>query len=248
MPNVVKGSRQERMMVVPHRPGQRLLFTAAVLAGVVASALGGWAYGYYKTLLTQESAQADRAGLIAELDTVQTENADLRRQIAILDRASVMDQRANEEVQSTIRTLRERVAQLEQDIVYYRQVVSEETEDTGLIVGALDIGATVQPDRYRYKLVMRQEDADGDTFLTGHVNFNLVGRLNDEQVIYPLREISEDEDQLDIRLRFKYFQNIEGELALPDGFQPDRIQIAAISTEPVEKTINQDFTWVVQGE
>ncbi|MCG8413892.1 MAG: hypothetical protein MI746_06695, partial [Pseudomonadales bacterium] len=85
-------------------------------------------------------------------------------------------------------------------------------------------------------------------FLTGHVNVNLIGTQNDEQVIYPLREISEDEDQLDIRLRFKYFQNIEGELALPEGFEPDRIQIAAISIEPVEKTVNQDFSWVVQDE
>ncbi|MCG8412588.1 MAG: hypothetical protein MI746_00075, partial [Pseudomonadales bacterium] len=166
MPNVVKGSKQERMVVVPYRPGQRLLFTAAVLAGVLTSALGGWAYGYYKTLLSQESIQADRAELVAELDSVRTDNADLRRQIAILDRASVVDQRANEEVQTTIRTLRERVAQLEQDIVYYRQVVSEDTVDTGLIVGALDISTTVQPDRYSYRLVMRQEDADGDTFLT----------------------------------------------------------------------------------
>ena len=134
MPNVVKGSKQEQMMVVPRRPWQRLLFTIAVLLGVVASALGGWAYGYYTTLLAQESVQADRAELVADLSAAQDENANLRRQIAILDTASVMDQRATEEVQETIRTLRERVAQLEQDVVYYRQVVAEETSDTGLIV------------------------------------------------------------------------------------------------------------------
>ncbi len=248
MPNVVKGSKQEKMVVVPHRPGQRLLFTIAVLFGVAAAALGGWAYGYYTTLLSQESAQADRAGLVSQIDTLQSENTDLRRQIAILDRASVMDQRATEEVQTTIRTLRERVAQLEQDIVYYRQVVSEETEDTGLIIGQFDISTADTPLNYRYKLVMRQEDADGDTFLEGHVNVNLVGNLDDEQVVYPLRDLSGDEDQLDIRLRFKYFQNIEGQLALPEGFLPDRIQIAAVSNEPVEKTINQDFSWVVEGE
>ena len=248
MPNVVKGSKQEKMVVVPHRPGQRLLFTVAVLFGVAAAALGGWAYGYYTTLLTQQSAQADRAQLLAQLEAQQLENSDLSRQIAILDRSSVMDQRANEEVQNTISTLRERVAQLEQDIVYYRQVVSEETEDTGLIIGQFDISTADEPANYRYKLVMRQEDADGDTFLVGHVNINLVGRVQDEQMVYPLRELSEDEDQLDIRLRFKYFQNIEGELALPEGFEPDRIQIAAVSVEPVEKTINQDFSWVVEGE
>jgi len=157
-----------------------------------------------------------------------------------------MDQRATEEVQSTIRSLRDRVAQLEQDIVYYRQVVAEETEDTGLIVSQIDIDATRESNRFRYKLVMRQQDADGDTFLTGHVNVNLVGSQGEEQQILALRDLSAEQDQLDIRLRFKYFQNIEGELVLPENFVPDRLQIAAVSVEPVEKSINQNFSWVVQ--
>ena len=248
MPNVVKGSKQEQMVVVPYRPRQRVLFTLFLVLGVAISAAGGWAYGYYKTMLTQQTELADQSELTAEIDSLRLENANLRRQIAILDRSSVMDQQANAEVQGTVTSLRERVAQLEEDIVFYRQVVAEETEDTGLMIGQLDLDATTDPGRYRYKLVMRQKDADGDTFLVGHVNVNLVGLLDEEQVILALRDISEAEDELDIRLRFKYFQNIEGELALPEGFQPDRIQIAAVSTEPVSKTISEDFGWVVATE
>ncbi len=245
MSGVVKGSKQEKMVVVPYRPGRRLFFTVALLAGVAVSALGGFAYGYYQTLLTQESAQADRAELEQELASAKEENSDLNRQIAILDRSSVMDQRANEEVQETISGLRDRVAQLEQDIVYYRGVVSEEIEDTGLIISQLDIDVTGNPNIYRYKLVVRQRDADGDTYLLGHVNVNLVGRQGDELVILPLRDISAEQDDLDIRLRFRYFQNIEGELALPEGFIPERVQIAAVEIEPIEKTLDQDFSWVV---
>jgi hypothetical protein len=219
-----------------------------LVLGIAISAAGGWTYGYYKTMLTQQTELADQSELTAEIDSLRLENANLRRQIAILDRSSVMDQQANAEVQGTITSLRERVAQLEEDIVFYRQVVAEETEDTGLMIGQLDLDATTDPGRYRYKLVMRQKDADGDTFLVGHVNVNLVGLLDEEQVILALRDISEAEDELDIRLRFKYFQNIEGELALPEGFQPDRVQIAAVSTEPVSKTISEDFGWVVATE
>lgn len=248
MPNVVKGSKQERMIVVPYRPRRRLLFTLAVVAGVVISAAGGFIYGYYESLLTEQSTQSNIQRLSNELAAVQQENAELRRQVAILDTTSVMDQRATEEVQSTIRGLRERVAQLEQDIVFYRQVVSDETGSTGLTIGQFDISATNTENRFRYKLVLRQQDADGDTFLTGHVNVNLVGRQGNDQVILPLRDVSENVDQMDIRLRFKFFQNIEGELALPEGFRPERIQIAAVATEPVAKSIDQNFSWVVEGE
>lgn len=246
MPNVVKGSKQEKMVVVPYRPGRRFLLVSLLLLGVGGSAAGGFMYGYSNTLASQESELATQQELNEQLIAAETENSELRRQIAILDRSSVMDQRATEEVQETIRGLRDRVAQLEQDIVYYRQVVSAETEDTGLVISQLDIDATRETNRYRYKLVLRQQDADGDTFLTGHVNVNLVGSQGEEQQILALRDLSAEQDQLDIRLRFKYFQNIEGELVLPDNFAPDRLQIAAVSVEPVEKSINQNFSWVVE--
>jgi cell division protein FtsB len=248
MPNVVKGSRQEKMMVVPYRPGRRVLFTLLLLTGVAVSAAGGWGYAYYATVLTQQGEQAEKRELSAQLTDLRQENEALKRQIAILGRSSAVDQQTGAELQETLTALRQRVAQLEEDVLFYRQVVEEETEETGLVIGQLDIDATRSPDRYRYKLVMRQQDADGDTYLTGHLNFNLVGQLQDQQVILPLRDLSEVEDELDIRLRFKYFQNIEGELALPEGFQPDRIQIAAVATEPVSKRINEDFGWVVALE
>jgi len=246
MPNVVKGSKQEKMVVVPHRPGRRLLLVTLLALGVGGSAVGGFIYGYATTQRSQQSEQATQQELSGQLLAAEAENAELRRQVAILDRSSVMDQRATEEVQGTIRGLRDRVAQLEQDIVYYRQVVSDETEDTGLIISQLDIDATRQSNRFRYKLVLRQQDADGDTFLTGHVNVNLVGSQGEEQQILALRDLSAEQDQLDIPLRFKYFQNIEGELVLPDNFVPDRLQIAAVSDEPIEKSINQNFSWVVE--
>jgi hypothetical protein len=95
---------------------------------------------------------------------------------------------------------------------------------------------------------MRHKDTDGDVYLNGHVNVNVVGRLDGEQVVIPIRELSEDEEQLDIKLRFRLFQNIEGELALPAGFEPEQIHIAAISTSPANKSINKNFSWVVAGE
>lgn len=246
MPNVVKGSKQQRMIVVPHRPGQRILLISALVLGVGASAVLGFMYGYFDTLSKQQAASASHAELSKQLAAVQEENIHLDQQIAILDRSRVMDQRATEEVRLTIKGLRDRVAQLEQEVVYYRQVVSKEAEDTGLIISQLDLDATQENNRYRYKLVMRQQDADGDSFLVGHVNINLIGTDGDEQRILALRDLSAEQDQLDIRLKFKYFQNIEGELVLPDGFIPQRLQIAAVSLEPVEKSINQDFSWVIE--
>jgi len=248
MPNVVKGSKQEQMVVVPYRPRRRALFITVLVSVVAASVVSGFLYGYCQGLSAQGAVQDERDKLKAELSALRIQNTDLSRQVAILDRSSVVDQRATAEVQATIRNLREQLAQLQQDVVFYRQVVSSDTVGTGLIVGQMNIYGTSDPGRFRYKLVMRQQDADGDSYLRGHVNVNLVGRRGDEQMIFALRDISDEQDQLDIRLRFKYFQTIEGELALPTGFEPERIQIVAVATEPVGKSIDQYFSWMVLGD
>ena len=248
MPNVVKGSKQEQMVVVPYRPRRRALFITVLVSVVAASVVSGFLYGYCQGLSAQGAVQDERDKLKAELSALRIQNTDLSRQVAILDRSSMVDQRATAEVQATIRNLREQLAQLQQDVVFYRQVVSSDTVDTGLIVGQMNIYGTSDPGRFRYKLVMRQQDADGDSYLRGHVNVNLVGRRGDEQMIFALRDISDEQDQLDIRLGFKYFQTIEGELALPAGFEPERIQIVAVATEPVGKSIDQYFSWIVLGD
>lgn len=248
MPNVVKGSKQEQMVVVPYRPRRRALFITVLVSVVAASVVSGFLYGYCQGLSAQGAVQDERDKLKAELSALRIQNTDLSRQVAILDRSSMVDQRATVEVQATIRNLREQLAQLQQDVVFYRQVVSSDTIDTGLIVGQMNIYGTSDPGRFRYKLVMRQQDADGDSYLRGHVNVNLVGRRGDEQMIFALRDISDEQDQLDIRLGFKYFQTIEGELALPAGFEPERIQIVAVATEPVGKSIDQYFSWMVLGD
>jgi len=236
------------MVVVPYRPRRRALFITVLVSVVAASVVSGFLYGYCQGLSAQGAVQDERDKLKAELSALRIQNTDLSRQVAILDRSSMVDQRATAEVQATIRNLREQLAQLQQDVVFYRQVVSSDTVDTGLIVGQMNIYGTSDPGRFRYKLVMRQQDADGDSYLRGHVNVNLVGRRGDEQMIFALRDISDEQDQLDIRLGFKYFQTIEGELALPAGFEPERIQIAAVATEPVGKSIDQYFSWMVLGD
>ena len=75
MPGVVKGSKQQRMVVVPYGPGWRMFFTTALIAGAAISALGGFAYAYYQTLLTQETTQVGRAELERELESIQVENS-----------------------------------------------------------------------------------------------------------------------------------------------------------------------------
>ncbi|MEZ5492816.1 MAG: DUF6776 family protein [Gammaproteobacteria bacterium] len=243
MPNVVKGSKQERMVVVPYRPGRRLLAAVALVALLIGGTLTGHWLGVRETGFAGGNLSA--AG--QRLADLEAENASLRQELALLERGSVMDQQANSEIQVTMTELREYIASLEKNLQYYRQAMTDEFADVGLVVGQMDLERAGSERRFRYKLVMRQEESDGD-YLTGHVNVEVVGNREGQRVSIPLRDLTEDENQLDIKLRFRYFQNIEGELELLPGFVPEQIEVKAVATAPMAKSVSKAFDWVVEGE
>ena len=162
----------------------------------------------------------------------------------MLERSGVLEQKVNENGELTISSLRDQLATLEQDLTYYRNVVSKQTDNTGLMISEWSLKRINQSNRYRYKLAVRQQDADGDTYLNGYVNIDVVGILDGQMVSYSLKEISEEQEQKDIKLRFKFFQYIEGELTVPDDFLPDYVRIVGTEIAPVSKTIDRDYSWL----
>ena len=244
MPNVVRGSRQDKMMVVPYRPGQRLFWFFGSILLISLGTLCGFGFGYYQIHKVEESFKTGFLEQIILLDELIAENSELKRQVAMLERSGLIDQRVNETDQKTINSLRDQLATLEQDLSFYKNIITEQTDDTGLMVSEWSLKRISKSNRYRYKLALRQEDADGDTYLNGHVNVNLVGTQNGKDTVYSLSDVSKEQEQTDIKLRFKFFQDIEGELTLPDNFLPQYVKIVGVENNPVRKTINLDYSWI----
>ena len=244
MPNVVKGSRQDKMMVVPYRPGQRLFWLIGSILLISLGTLCGFGFGYYQIHRIEESFKNGFLEQTILLDELSAENSELKRQVAMLERSGLLDQRVNETDQKTLSSLRDQLATLEQDLSFYKNVITKQTDDTGLTVSEWSLKRISNSNRYRYKLALRQQDADGDTYLNGHVNVNLVGTQSGKNAVYSLSEVSKEQGQTDIKLRFKFFQNIEGELTLPDNFLPEYIKIVGVEINPVRKTIDRDYPWI----
>lgn len=241
MPNVVRGSKQHRMKVVADRPIRQFLIFGAVFLVVFSASTAGFLVAHAYNLLSlggSESAQLQFA-LNEKTDEVES----LRREIAFLERNSEVDKKAALQSSASSATLRSQISELERNVEYYRKVISEEAGNTGLSISGFDLFKTSIANKYRYRVALRQQDADGDSYLEGELSVNLIGKKAGIDAAIPLHELSADQDGLDIRLRFKYFQNVEGELEIPDGFQPVRIDIEASSNEPVKKIVKESVLW-----
>ena len=241
MPNVVRGSKQHQMRVVPDRPLRQFLMFGAVFLLVFSASVTGFLVAYAYNLISLSGSEL--AQLRFDLNESSVENDSLRREIAFLERASEVDKNAAFQSNALSAELRLQILELERDVEYYRKVISEEAGNTGLSIASFDLFATSIEKKYRYRIVLRQQDADGDSYLEGSVTVLVTGKKAGVDLAIPIHKLSSDQDGLDIRLRFKYFQNVEGELEIPDEFQPVRIDIEASSEEPVKKTVKKSVLW-----
>lgn len=242
----VKGSKQLKMVVVPYRPWRTWWTVAGFTVVLVLAVTAAYFFGYYQTLARNGDALAERNALLQQVDRLEEDNTALQDQILNLEQSASVDKQALNSVQATIVSLREQISQLEEDVLFYKQIVSPGNEETGLVIGQLDLVRRDEAGAIRYKLELKQQGSN-DNVIVGHVNMNVLGLQEGQEVSIPLRSLSDSIADLDIKLQFRYFQNIEGELSLPAGFEPQKVQILAIAEGANAKTVQKSFGWLVQN-
>ncbi|WP_299981008.1 DUF6776 family protein [uncultured Pseudoteredinibacter sp.] len=243
---VVKGSYQYRLRVVQDEPGKRFAGQLVTTILVLTVGLASYFYGRYQLQSTQADATAEVAQLRSQLHNKNSEADGLRQEVANLSLGSEVDRKAAEDVRGEVIQLKAKIAELEENVSFYRGLMSPTANKRGLTIGSLDVIATSTPRHYQYKLVVQQL-ASNHSHLRGHLSFNVVGRETDGEVrSFALKDLSNDVSGDEIRLGFRYFQNVTGEMVLPEGFTPERIELVAKSTGRDAVEVEKKFGWLVQ--
>ncbi len=242
----VKGSQQYQLEVVSYRPvlrwSMRLLAICLVLGGITCSYLLGLREG------TSLDIQAiiERDSLRVDLAEIMRSSGEYRQQVTHLELGSEIDRQASNGVRTEVIDLKAQVAGLQEEISFYKGLMSPSGNKRGLTVGSVNILATHIPRRYQYKLVLQQLATQHQP-LKGYLNVNIVGRQAGQLVTLPMQDLNDQLSHENIKLNFKYFQNFSGELLLPEGFEPTSIELMATSTGKNAVTIEETFDWLVQN-
>jgi outer membrane murein-binding lipoprotein Lpp len=241
----VKGSNPPQLVVVPYRPMRKLFISVGLILLVGFAVVASYLTGYQRSVALQDNAAVERDTLRKERTRLSRQVEELRQEVANLKLGSKVDHQASEEVRNQVIQLKAQVAELEEDITFYRGLMAPTDNARGLTIGSLNVLATGVPRQYNYKLVVQQL-ATNHQMLSGTLNFTVVGWRDSEQVSIPLYQLSDQVEEESIRLRFRYFQSIEGRLILPEGFEPERIELMARSTGANAATAEKKFGWLVQ--
>ena len=135
------------------------------------------------------------------------------------------------------------MAGIEEEIRFYKGVMLPNVEEKGLRIERLDINLTKDPSRLRYRLVLTQV-VEKHEFIQGTVEISLLGMQGDILKSVNLDKVAGLNSNV-IRFRFRYFQNIDGEITLPSDFKPTEVVVVARSSGRNTRRLERKFEWLV---
>jgi hypothetical protein len=241
----VKGSKQHQMVVVPYRP----LYKAMIfIAFLFAMAVFGWLtyeFGNNQGLELKVEVVREKDLISKELGEARVLISEMRQEIADLTVGGEIDNQANEEVRQTIENQQNLLAAQNEEISFYKGVMLPNVANKGLRIERLDVSSNV-PGRVRYSLLLTQV-VDKHDYVQGGVRISLLGQNDGQEETIQVSESGRDKAEA-IKFRFRYFQNIVGELQLPEGFVPREVMVVAQSSGLNAQRLEKTFDWRLKGE
>ncbi|MDO8863853.1 hypothetical protein Q6D67_19365 [Haliea sp. E1-2-M8] len=181
----------------------------------------------------------------AALQAARAEEDNLGRQLGVLVARHEVDRAALELVRQELAGQKEQIAGLEEGIRFYRSLMAPGEIAQGFSLREIELVAREEPRRYGFRIVAQQE-ARKHRPLQGELYAEVSGQQAGAPRSYPLAELSADLESTILPLRFRYFQSIEGDLVLPEGFEPRAVSVVATLSAPSKAEAREQYPWRVQ--
>jgi len=221
------------------RPTWLLALAGFVAAGALYLA---YEFGRYQSGFSLLDQRRERAHLTHQLADEKAVSDELRRQLAIGETASEIDRATYAQVETTLADLQAQIQTQEEELVFYRGIVSPQDRVAGLRIQSLEALPADGEGRYLVRLLLVQA-IQHSRKVSGAVKLQLEGIQDGQTTSFDAAELVVPGESYDMDYEFRYFQGLEAELALPAGFEPQRMNVEIWPDEARAERINQTFEW-----
>lgn len=226
----------ERVGVVSLRRGRRA--AAAGLAAAAAAAL--LAIGY---ALGTQAGDGRGVWPVAAEGGVAPPTPSVSAVMPQHSVSATVEAGANERLRRTVRTLRDRIGALEEELGFYQRLVAPSAARRGVDIAHWAVAKTETAAEYAYTLVLTHI-VDRHELIEGTVRVAVVGDQDGGAKTVPLADLAIG-DAVPATFEFLYFQDFNGRMALPPGFRPSQVEVTAELADSGEAPVQRVFDWRV---
>jgi hypothetical protein len=225
-----------------HSPGRVWLTRAGLVLVAAGFAWLVFEFGRIQANYNIVDASRERQAYEDHIDSLDQEIVSLKEQVAILETHREVDAEAYKEVEASLTALQSKIQEQTDAIAFYRGIVSPQDGAAGLKVQDLKLSRGTTERVYNVRLVLVQS-LKHDRKVSGDVNISVEGEQGGEAATYAYPDLLPDEADASWPFSFRYFQDFDREIVLPDGFTPERITIHVRSRTRSIDSIEETYTW-----
>jgi hypothetical protein len=228
------------LVVRRHDPRRVRVIALLVALGWLLTVVAAWGLATRRAAPDFERLQSQHQAVAAELARVRTELERTREAEARANRSDQVSRTANETLEADLRERTEEIALLRSDLAFYERLVGGRGPRQGLNVHQFALRAIGDSRGYAFRLTLAQ-NLKKAAYATGDLALVVDGVRGSKLETLNWAALSQSESPAPLHFRFKYFQQVDGSLMLPEGFQPNRVTISARSEDGEE--VKQAFAW-----
>jgi hypothetical protein len=216
----------------------RLALVVAVLVIMAVMLYAAYYYGKIGSELSLARSQQTVGELSQEVESLRQRFADIQGSLARAERQLQIDKTVYAELGAELKSSNQQLVSLRDELRFYRSIISPEDGEAGARFQEFVVAGTDEPRVFAYRLVMiqaLQHSRDVEGALTLEIN----GRRGGNPESLRLPPAGSD----DIKVKFKYFQTLEGTFELPDGFVPGAVKVVLTPGQKKSTTVERWYRW-----
>jgi outer membrane murein-binding lipoprotein Lpp len=235
-----------KLVVTTYAPTRRWI-TAILLVLVVAGGVYGmFELGRYRAGYDVVAASDQRAALQGKIDSQEATISELRAKVAQLESSTVGQTREREEVQRTIGDLQAQVARANQELAFFRGIVTQNANSAEVKIQQARMVATSTANKFRVRVTLVQP-MKPDAVVSGVVVLSVDGEVDGKPGRADFATLSGGKRR-EIPFTFRYLENIEEEITMPPGMKPEQLLVEVRSNRRGSAPVQQSYVWSVDPQ
>ena len=235
-----------KLVVTTYAPTRRWVTIVVLVLLVAGGVYGMFEFGRFRAGYDVVAGLKQRTELRNEISTLETTIFDLRAKVAQLESSTVGQTREREEVQRTIGDLQAQVARANQELAFFRGIVTQNANSAEVKIQQARMVATATANKFRIRVTLVQP-MKPDTVVSGVVVLSVDGEVDGKPGRADFATLSGGKRR-EIPFTFRYLENIEEEITMPPGMKPEQLLVEVRSSRRGSAPVQQSYVWSVDPQ
>ena len=221
-----------------HKPWKLWVGLLVLVACLVLVFFVGNAYQDYEL----RRVLLERETLLSRIAELESRNHNLVQKNAHLEGGSKIEREAYQQANQELIKLQQELLTQKEELVFYRGIVAPSKRELGVNLQSFEVRRKNSQNQFSFKLILTKSGKSTKK-VSGNTAIMIRGESEGKVSELKLTDLTLEKSDKGTKFAFRYFQVFEGDIVLPDGFEPFEIKIGVIPTTKKVKAFTETISW-----